>query len=87
MGCTTEKDRAKAVEVQSGRLESWLLETQAGKELAIGSQGIRGEEGNAAPAQSLPSGLLACLFPSTILPNVLLCCGTLKAAVETASCL
>lgn len=32
--CRTEKDLAKAAEVQSDRLESWFLETQAEKELA-----------------------------------------------------
>lgn len=68
MGCRTEKDLVKTVEVQSDGLENWLLETHTEKELAIDSPGDkagtpqRGE--NSARLRSFPvSGFLTGLFP------------------------
>lgn len=39
MGCRTEEDPVKAGEVPCGRLGSWLLRMEAGKELATDSPG------------------------------------------------
>lgn len=68
MRCRTEKDLAKAVEVQNDGLENWLLETQTEKELGIDSSRDkedtpqRGE--SAAWFRSFPvSGFLTGLFP------------------------